>query len=627
MKYFNLTNAQKSISDSILNPANGAFNLNFKRSYPSEDLKFLKEAVNTVCSSYLDLRIIEDNGNYKQYHTDNTKEDCFEYYNLSRKSDYKIEEFIDNFLKGAIKEIIDVPLYKIALLKCDDYVLLVGSFSHIIVDGTSLFTIFPREIDRCIALSKKSDKYDGCEYSYRDYVEEENKYTLSKEYLEDKEFWINHLRNYSQDWYGLDRQELAICELVLDDALRTKLERLNVVDNTHISPFVLAFSVVSLYFAKSKSFEDIVWNTTVSGRYFKEGMNDMIGMLANIIPLRCHIDKNMSFSELLLTNKKLLKEGLSHAKIQPNEYSRELTENDVNPEMLSMYSIVSNSNNYSSMYKKFQKDTEFPLHVRVNRNCCDSDGLQSLYFEYNRNLFSPNQIKNMVDAIRNLLLIVSDNPGKACGEYDVEVNEFFEAENFFRKYYEETKDKAEIDITEYSISGYLSLEKANVTNLSKESSMSIEELVYAVIVYALSRKVNDRLLISMSFLREHEGYEYMDTYNEIILKYSYNSNMTFGEYLEDFKKEYRKIRKYYFYPLKNNRKLSVESDILLNCFNSTSGIDRLHEKLNKDIPLEDYKLVFSLVNSDDELKLYVKSYSEKLTKNILEDIRSVIKRR
>lgn len=627
MKYFNLSNAQKSIFNSILDPANGAFDLNFKKTYPSEDLKFLKEAVNIVCPSYLDLRIIEDDGEYKQYHTANVNDDCFEYYNLSKKSDYEVEEFIDNFLKGAITEIIDVPLYKIAVLKCDDYVILVGSFSHIIVDGTSLFTIFPREIDRCMALSKKSEKYDCCEYSYRDYVEEENKYTGSKEYLEDKEYWINHLRNYSQDWYGLDRQELAMCELVLDDALRTKLERLSIVDNISISPFVLAFSVVSLYFAISKSFEDIVWNTTVSGRYFMEGMNDMIGMLANIIPLRCHVDEKMSFRELLLTNKKLLKEGLSHGKIQPNEYSKELMENDITPEMLSMYSIVSNSNNYSSMYKKFQKDTEFPLHVRVNRNCCDSEGLQSLYFEYNRNLFSPNQIKNIVDAIRNLLVEVSDNPGKACGEYDVEVNEFFEAENFFRKYYEETEDKTEIDTTEYSISEYLLLDKANVTNLSKESNLSIEELVYAVIVYALSRKVNDRLLISMSFLREHEGYEYMDTYNEIILKYSYKSNITFEEYLEDFKKEYRKIRRYSFYPLKNNRKLSVESDILLNCFNSTSDIGRLHEKLNEDIPLEDYKLVFSLVNSDDELKLYVKSYSEKFTKDILEDIRSLIKRR
>ena len=131
----------------------------------------------------------------------------------------------------------------------------------------------------------------------------------------------------------------------------------------------------------------------------------------------------------------------------------------------------------------------------------------------------------------------------------------------------------------------------------------------------------------MSFRREHEGYEYMDTYNEIILKYSYKSNMPIREYLEDFKKEYHKIRRYYFYPLKTNRNIIVESDILLNCFNSTSGIDMLHEKLNEDIPLENYKMVFSLVISDEKLKLYVKSYCEKLTKDILEDIRSLIKRR
>ena len=232
-----------------------------------------------------------------------------------------------------------------------------------------------------------------------------------------------------------------------------------------------------------------------------------------------------------------------------------------------------------------------------------------------------------MDAIRNLLVEISDYPGKACGEYDVEVNEFFEAEYFFRKYYEEIEAIKLPSSDEVAYLECVSLDKTGLSNLTKESSMSIEELAYAIIVYALSRKVNDRLLISMSFRHEHEGYEYMDTYNEIILKYSYKSNMTIREYLEDFKKEYHKIRRYYFYPLKTNRNISVESDILLNCFNSTSGIDMLHEKLNEDIPLENYQMVLSLVISDEELKLYVKSYCEKLTKDILEDIRSLIKRR
>ena len=140
-------------------------------------------------------------------------------------------------------------------------------------------------------------------------------------------------------------------------------------------------------------FKDLVLNTSVHGRYF--GQDDALGMFVNTIPLRLKYNEDLTFDELLSYSKEVLKEGLSHAKLQFSDYTTDLRNFGLEPDCIGMFSIVSNSTDYGSKFLTLQKDIEFPLHIRVNKNYSDKQGLQSLFIEYDKSCFNKNEIETI----------------------------------------------------------------------------------------------------------------------------------------------------------------------------------------------------------------------------------------
>lgn len=625
---FDLSNAQKMILFSnINNPNNESFYLNFRKDYSIGDLDYLKKGINVISAKSLNLRIkYDDAGDFKQYYFDDDSiVDRFEYIEYcDDEYDGEIEDFVRECLANPFDSVFDSPLYCWKIIKCEDYVILAGVVHHILLDGTSLFSILPNEIEKAIDAFKNGDEYEITnDLSYEVYVNRESEFLLSDEAKSEKDYWLGHLSDYSGDWYDFDNHEMDSYNLVLSDDLTLGLASLNNIDGTRVSPFVLALSAVYLYLSKSKHCEDIIWNTSVHGRYYGEDLLDKMGMFVNTLPLRINLDEDVSFKELVLYVKSVLKSGLSHGKLQFNNYSSDLRSNGIEPGLITMFSMVSNSTDYDTQFLTYQNESEFPFHIRVNKNLSDKNGLQSLLFEYNKNCFSNKQIIEIAKGINDLLEDICEDADKLCSEYEIGYSEFFEAEKYFNDLIKSFDAPTVIspDVNDKSTpSDFKLLNYGFSKDISKELILSA--LLFNFTKFSFSRDV----LIATLFNRDVNGNEYENKYdnnintnilnnnnkyNELAIGYHFDSNKSVGDYLDEINKHFNDVQNFGFYPLVNNQNIEFESEILFNWDNAK-------------VDLANYKLVLSTVEEDSGIVLNIEYdasyYSDELINAFLDAV-------
>ena len=582
MEFFNLSSSQKMLLFSeINNPHNDSFYLKFRKNYSKTDFEYVKKAIELISQKYLNLQIKYDtNGDFKQYYNENdsVNVESFEI------SEMDLNGFIEEYLKNPFDGIFDSPLYRWAVLKTENTIVLIGVVQHILLDGTSLFSIIPQEIDKVIDCIKNNEKYIPIDYSYETYVEKELEYLNSSEANADKKYWLNTLKNYNSDWYTFDNSQLGFLEVKL-----TEIPQFN------YSPFITALALNFLYFAKSKRdnllFRDLVMNTSVHGRYF--GQDNALGMFVNTIPLRLEYDEELTFEELLAYSKSVLKEGLAHAKLQFSEYTTDLRNQNIDPDCISMVSIVSNSTDYDSKFLTLQKDIKFPLHFRINKNYSDKNGLQSIFIEYNKSCFNKVEIQEIANGIQDLAKQVMKDSSIKCKDYNVDIVDFFKAENYYNNLINSFDNPTTIspDVNGDKIN-YVSISKTidveNLKQLSGKFNLSKEKILLATFLFNLTKFAFSKdILIS---------------YNKLACGYHFNTDLSVNEYLNDFTGQFRE---YHGYPLLNNHKLDFSSEILF---------------YTDDYAEKDYKFVFNFESGKIHISYDESFYSKELMESFLNGI-------
>ena len=196
MVVFNLSSCQKMLLFSeINNPCNDSFYLKFRKDYDLKYLKEVKQAIECISKNYLNLKIkYDENGDFKQYYDDfDVNVESFEV------DDENLDEFIVDYLDKPFDDVFDSPLYKWAVLKTKSSAVLIGVVQHILLDGTSLFSLIPQKIEKYL-----DGDYNPTDYSYETYVDDELDYLASPQADEDKKYWLDNLKGYSQDWYSFE---------------------------------------------------------------------------------------------------------------------------------------------------------------------------------------------------------------------------------------------------------------------------------------------------------------------------------------------------------------------------------------------------------------------------------------
>jgi len=583
MHKFNLSSSQKMLLFSEVNsPNNDSFYLKFRKDYDLKDFDDVKQSIERISRTHLNLKIkYDENGDFKQYYDDfDVNVESFEV------ADENLNKFIADYLDEPFEDVFDSPLYKWAVLKTESSTILIGVVQHILLDGTSLFSLIPQEIEKYLS----DEEYVPKDYSYETYVNDELEYLQSPEASEDKKYWLNVLKDYSQDWYSFEKSELGHYEVFLDQ-----------IPNFEYSPFVTALALEFLYFAKSKRnnklFKDIVMNTSVHGRYFGQG--DALGMFVNTIPLRLVYDEDSTFDELLDYSKSVLKDGLAHAKLQFSEYTTDLRNVNIDPDCISMFSIVSNSTDYDSKFLTLQKDIKFPLHFRINKNYSDKNGLQSIFVEYDKSCFSHHEIESIANGLRDLLRQIMEDSSKKCKDYVVDVVDFFKAENYYNNMINSfdnptaiSPDMSGDNVVFSELSKHIDDDK--LKNLSKQYNLSKERMLLAVFMFNLTK---------FSFSKD-----ILVAYNKQACGYHFNTDLSVMEYLNDFKKYFKH---YSNYPLLNNKKLNFKNEILF---------------FTDEYDAKDYKFVFNYESGKINISYDESFYSKALIETFLESIEVLLDR-
>ncbi|MBU2703324.1 amino acid adenylation domain-containing protein [Sporomusaceae bacterium BoRhaA] len=220
----------------------------------------------------------------------------------------------------------DGNLFQFALLKSDDqtYFWLL-KFHHIIIDGFGVSMLYKQVIEKYNQIATGSKEPDKTIYSYTEFIEENNRYLSSPAFLKDKEFWQEKyqaipepLFNRNMDDHGnsvvSDRITFSIKRSLYDQVVA--FSQANGCTAFH---FILA--VLSIYFGRVCSRDELVIGVPISNRG-KAKNKQIMGLFANVIPLRVQLEEKLSFRELMLAIKGNLMEDYRHQKFPFGEIYR-----------------------------------------------------------------------------------------------------------------------------------------------------------------------------------------------------------------------------------------------------------------------------------------------------------------
>ncbi|MBY0272924.1 MAG: hypothetical protein K2X02_05895, partial [Alphaproteobacteria bacterium] len=234
----------------------------------------------------------------------------------------KLEEYVKQD-RASPFDLSKPPLMRVSLIRRrDDTYMILWTRHHIIVDGWCSPIVFGRFIEGY----KTLDAGNPIKYSerrkYRDYIQ----WIKEQDEQEAEKFWRGELSRYAESTpissensqrkeanHGQYRFSLSTGEL---DALKNFAKANQVTLNTVIQA---AWSIVLSRYTQR---EDVVFGVTVSGRSMDlPGIEGMVGLFINTLPLGVKIDEFESIKSLLQTIQGKMAEinGYSHvslAKVQ-----------------------------------------------------------------------------------------------------------------------------------------------------------------------------------------------------------------------------------------------------------------------------------------------------------------------
>ncbi|MBR4554047.1 MAG: amino acid adenylation domain-containing protein [Ruminococcus sp.] len=429
-KRIELSPSQSRILIAELNhPGTKAYHLYSRLTFAAGDRDWLIKAIPYIFCGNFSLRLgSSKKTGYMLYSS--PEEIGFEEHSVSG-DEKDVQELISGIKSKGIAPLSDSPLYRIHLISTGQELVLFCVFHHLIADGTTVQSVFPRLIRGAVSELKAGKTPAALNVTFDTYIDRVKSYSASDEAKADAEYWIDKLSGYHGIGYkaeGLDKGVVS-CEIPADTTEKLKTAQ----SSERISPFVTGLTSAFLYFMKCRSAagsasKDMVWEISVHGRYFGEDIAGEAGMYVATLPLRLVYDPSLSFADSLKYVKSEMKAGLSHARTDTNEYFGELKKTGGDLRSLTSFSAVSNPMPEDGGEMILPDETDVPFHIRVNLNRRDSEGLQSLTFEYNSTLFKQEDIEQIRDGISDLIKQAAEDPGKPVSGYAVSESRLISAE-------------------------------------------------------------------------------------------------------------------------------------------------------------------------------------------------------
>ncbi|ASR47272.1 non-ribosomal peptide synthetase [Paenibacillus kribbensis] len=235
---------------------------------------------------------------------DRPAEMFFEY--ISFLTEREKENYFEAYLDKDREKGFDLtrePLIRFALIRMSaDSYRLIWSFHHIIMDGWCLGIVFKELLEVYSALHQGSIPQLGTVHPYRQYIQ----WLEQRDDRETAAYWENYLTEYEQPALlpktknskassGYIQEEY---DFTINRDMKESLEGIARESGATLSTVIQA--VWGILLQRYNNTRDVVFGTVVSGRPAEiQGVERMVGLFINTIPVRVRAEKEESFSALV----------------------------------------------------------------------------------------------------------------------------------------------------------------------------------------------------------------------------------------------------------------------------------------------------------------------------------------
>ncbi|MBU3108710.1 non-ribosomal peptide synthetase, partial [Clostridium gasigenes] len=380
------------------------------------DSIILEETFNRLISRHDILRTVFDNKNFNKSMqiVFNERKTNIIYEDISEEKINK-EAYINNLIsenkKNKFKLNKDILIRLTAIKVEKDVYKLILSNHHIILDGWCL----------SILISELFKIYNELKYGYDSNLKEIAPYSDYIEWLNTKneeeaeEYWENYLLEYDEVIEipfkeNIKKEEYKNSEtiFILEEDITKKLEK--IAKNSKVTVNTIMQSVWSILLHKYNNSDDVAFGYVVSGRNPEvKGIESMIGLFINTIPLRVKIEDGVTFKNLLTNINESFLENSKHdfyplAKIQNLSETKEKLINNIM--IFENYPVDDESVNTEVLVKNNLEIVDFVGVEQTNYNFNLIVGYRDtilIKFQFNELLYSEDTVERIKTHFTNLI--------------------------------------------------------------------------------------------------------------------------------------------------------------------------------------------------------------------------------
>ncbi|MCK4258700.1 MAG: non-ribosomal peptide synthase/polyketide synthase, partial [Halanaerobiales bacterium] len=341
---------------------------------------------------------------------------------------------------------------------------IIFSFHHILFDGWCLGIIYRELFAIYLKLQqgmKISELNKSVHKHYREYIN----WLKNQDQKKAAEFWQEYLNGFTTqtnlptDYHNkemISNQDTK--KLEKSSEFGKKLEGL--AKELKVTVNTLLQTAWGLLLQRYNNNNDVVFGTIVSGRAADiQGIEEMVGLFINNIPVRVQCEWDQRVSELL---KEIYQESIDRQEFETNSLPEIKAQSELSGEKISLFESLFVFENYPVDQSLNQMDVGFVVkdydafeltNYDLNIEAIYAGEILELKFGYNTERFKAETIERMMEHYENLLTDMVYHPNKQIKDIEILIDHEKEQilEGFNQTEYEYPKDKTILQLIETQV--------------------------------------------------------------------------------------------------------------------------------------------------------------------------------
>jgi amino acid adenylation domain-containing protein/non-ribosomal peptide synthase protein (TIGR01720 family) len=295
---------------------------------------------------------------------------------------------------------------------------------HLVADGISAIIVAREVIDVYGKLADGTFEELTKEYSYADFLKDEQEYIGSEKYVKSREYWLNSFDDFTGEeiTFALNKNKhnslkVKRRSLPIPTDIIGPLEEYKTANR--FSNFGFFMAALAIYFHRFMEHEDIVVGMPVHNRS-KKIFRNMVGMFVSTIPFRIKFEAQWNFNDLVAYVKKNLWESLKHQGYPYNHLVNDLKELDIDASnMLNVQLIELPGGAQAEVARRVFFSTQYNIsQLSIYLNQQNSPHLEELdvAIDYHVDLFEERELEFFFKRLMTILEQAVKEPEKKIAD-------------------------------------------------------------------------------------------------------------------------------------------------------------------------------------------------------------------